>query len=166
MLFRSHKSQELVASASGTGGSNQLVFDDSPGQGRIELSSSSAQTRLQLGHLLHQVDNRRLQPRGHGIDLATAAWGAVLCSSVYLVAQIYGVGLVTSMLSGLTFELGVFMALGGILLCSFLGGMHAVTWTQLVQCVVLVVTMLAIAVAVAWKTHGRSEEHTSELQSH
>jgi cation/acetate symporter len=83
------------------------------------------------------------------------ALGAITCSAIYLVAQIYGIGLVASMLSGLTFELGVFMALGGILLCSFLGGMHAVTWTQLVQCVVLVVTMLAIAVAVAWKTHGQ-----------
>jgi cation/acetate symporter len=84
-----------------------------------------------------------------------AALGAITCSAIYLVAQIYGIGLVASMLSGLTFELGVFMALGGILLCSFLGGMHAVTWTQLVQCVVLVVTMLAIAIAVAWKTHGQ-----------
>ena len=63
-----------------------------------------------------------------------AAWGAILCSSVYLVAQIYGIGLVASMLSGLTFELGVFLALGGVLLCSFLGGMRAVTWTQGVQC--------------------------------
>ena len=48
-----------------------------------------------------------------------AAWGAILCSSIYLVAQIYGIGLVASMLSGLTFELGVFLALGGVLLCSF-----------------------------------------------
>ncbi len=83
-----------------------------------------------------------------------AALGAVICSAVYLVAQIYGIGLVASMLSGLTFELGVFMALGGILLCSFLGGMRAVTWTQWVQCIVLVVTMLAVAVAVAWKVSG------------
>ena len=78
------------------------------------------------------------------------AVGAILCSSVYLVAQIYGIGLVASMLSGLTFELGVFMALGGILLCSFLGGMRAVTWTQVVQCVVIVASMVALAVAVAW----------------
>jgi cation/acetate symporter len=70
-----------------------------------------------------------------------AALGAILCSSIYLVAQIYGVGLVASMLSGLTFELGVFLALGGILLCSFLGGMRAVTWTQVVQCVVIVASM-------------------------
>lgn len=89
---------------------------------------------------------------------ATVRWlgavGAILCSSVYLVAQIYGIGLVASMLSGLTFELGVFMALGGILLCSFLGGMRAVTWTQVVQCVVIVAAMVAVCAAVAWRSHG------------
>jgi cation/acetate symporter len=100
-----------------------------------------------------------------------AAWGAVLCSSVYLVAQIYGVGLVASLLSGLTFELGVLMALGGILLCSFLGGMRAVTWTQVVQCVVIVASMLALAVTVSWKTQGHpviavaAAQSLSELQS-
>ncbi|NBT66197.1 MAG: cation acetate symporter [Betaproteobacteria bacterium] len=83
-----------------------------------------------------------------------AAWGAILCSSVYLVAQIYGIGLVASLLSGLTFELGVFLALGGVLLCSFLGGMRAVTWTQVVQCVVIVFAMLSIAVAVSWRSQG------------
>lgn len=83
-----------------------------------------------------------------------AAWGAILCSSIYLVAQIYGIGLVASMLSGLTFELGVFLALGGILLCSFLGGMRAVTWTQVVQCVVIVASMVAVSVAVSLKTQG------------
>lgn len=83
-----------------------------------------------------------------------AAWGAILCSSVYLIAQIYGIGLVASMLSGLTFELGVFLALGGILLCSFLGGMRAVTWTQVVQCVVIVASMVALGVAVSWKSQG------------
>lgn len=83
-----------------------------------------------------------------------AAWGAILCSSVYLVAQIYGIGLVASMLSGLTFELGVFLALGGVLLCSFLGGMRAVTWTQVVQCVVIVASMVALVTAVSLKTQG------------
>ena len=73
-----------------------------------------------------------------------AAWGAILCSSIYLVAQIYGIGLVASMLSGLTFELGVFLALGGVLLCSFLGGMRAVTWTQAVQIIVILVSMVLL----------------------
>jgi Na+(H+)/acetate symporter ActP len=35
-----------------------------------------------------------------------------------------------------------------------LGGMRAITWTQVVQSVVIVFSMLALAVAVSWKTHG------------
>ena len=85
-MLSGHKSQELHASQSGTGGYNQLVFDDSPGQGRIELSSTSAQTRLQLGHLLQQTDNQRLQARGHGVDLTSAAWGAVRAGSGLLIS--------------------------------------------------------------------------------
>jgi type VI secretion system secreted protein VgrG len=80
------KTQELASSASGTGGYNQLVLDDSPGQARTELFSSNAQTRLQLGHLLHQVDNQRLNKRGHGIDLATQAWGAVRAAQGILIS--------------------------------------------------------------------------------
>lgn len=94
-----------------------------------------------------------------------AAWGAVLCSSIYLIAQIYGIGLVASMLSGLTFELGVFLALGGILLCSFLGGMRAVTWTQVVQSVVIVATMLTVAVAVSLKTQGHPVVSLAAVQT-
>jgi cation/acetate symporter len=94
-----------------------------------------------------------------------AALGAILCSSIYLVAQIYGVGLVASMLSGLTFELGVFLALGGILLCSFLGGMRAVTWTQVVQCVVIVASMVAVSVAVSWQTQGHPVIAVAAAQS-
>jgi type VI secretion system secreted protein VgrG len=85
-VLAGYKSQELSASQTGSGGFNQLVFDDSPGAGRIELSSTLAQTRLQLGHLLNQNDNQRLQPRGHGLDLATAAWGALRAGSGLLVS--------------------------------------------------------------------------------
>jgi type VI secretion system secreted protein VgrG len=85
-VLAGHKSQELSASASGTGGYNQLVFDDSAGSARIELSSTSASTRLQLGHLLNQSDNQRLQPRGHGADLSTQAWGAVRAGSGLLIS--------------------------------------------------------------------------------
>jgi len=94
-----------------------------------------------------------------------AAWGAILCSSIYLVAQIYGIGLVASMLSGLTFELGVFLALGGVLLCSFLGGMRAVTWTQGVQCVVIVVSMVVLGMAVSIKTQGHPFISIAAVQS-
>lgn len=76
-VLSGYKSQELSSSQNGAAGYNQLVFDDSPGAGRIELSSTSAATRLQLGHLLNMNDNQRLQPRGHGLDLGTQAWGAL-----------------------------------------------------------------------------------------
>jgi type VI secretion system secreted protein VgrG len=80
------KSQELSTSQSGTGGFNQLVFDDSPGAGRIELSTTSASTRLQLGQLTLQTDNQRLQPRGHGADLHSQAWGSLRAGSGLLIS--------------------------------------------------------------------------------
>ena len=81
-----HKSQELGASTSGLGGSNQLVFDDSAAGNRIELSTTTQATRLQLGALLQQQDNQRLAPRGHGIELATGAHGALRAGSGLLVS--------------------------------------------------------------------------------
>ncbi len=72
---------------------------------------------------------------------------AILVSFTYVVAQIYGVGLITSRLTGVAFELGIFLGLGGILVCSFLGGMRAVTWTQVAQYIVLIV---AYMIPVVW----------------
>jgi cation/acetate symporter len=70
------------------------------------------------------------------------AVSAVAVSFVYVVVQIYGVGLITSHLTGFGFELGIFVGLGGVLVCSFLGGMRAVTWTQVAQYLVLIVAYL------------------------
>ena len=72
---------------------------------------------------------------------------AILCSFTYVVAQIYGVGLITTRLSGLAFEIGIFVGLGGILVCSFLGGMRAVTWTQVAQYIILII---AYMIPVIW----------------
>lgn len=76
-VLSGHKSQSLDTSASGQGGHNQLVLDDSPGQARITLGSTSANTWLQLGHLVQQNDNQRLAKRGHGFDLGTQGHGAL-----------------------------------------------------------------------------------------
>ena len=76
-----------------------------------------------------------------------AALGAVVCSFMYVVAQIYGIGLIASRLTGVQFEIGILLGLGGVLLCSFLGGMRAITWTQTVQYVVL---LLAFLIPVSW----------------
>ncbi len=79
---------------------------------------------------------------------------AILCSFTYVVAQIYGVGLITTRLSGLAFEVGIFVGLGGILVCSFLGGMRAVTWTQVAQYIILIVAYLVPVVWLSVKQTG------------
>ncbi len=84
---------------------------------------------------------------GGNIPRAIGILAAILCSFTYVVAQIYGVGLITTRLTGVPFEIGIFLGLGGILVCSFLGGMRAVTWTQVAQYVILIV---AYMIPVIW----------------
>ena len=79
---------------------------------------------------------------------------AIICSFVYVVAQIYGVGLITTRLSGLAFEIGIFVGLGGILVCSFLGGMRAVTWTQVAQYIILIIAYMIPVVWLSVKQTG------------
>lgn len=79
---------------------------------------------------------------------------AILCSFTYVVAQIYGVGLITARLSGLAFEIGIFVGLGGILVCSFLGGMRAVTWTQVAQYIILIIAYLIPVIWLSVKQTG------------
>jgi cation/acetate symporter len=76
-----------------------------------------------------------------------AALAAMLCSFTYVIAQIYGIGLIASRLTGVQFEIGILLGLGGVLLCSFLGGMRAITWTQVAQYVIL---LLAFLIPVSW----------------
>ena len=40
-------------------GYNQLLFDDTDGQGRIQLKSTQFASELNLGHLIHTADNHR-----------------------------------------------------------------------------------------------------------
>ncbi|HVL58146.1 MAG TPA: VC_2705 family sodium/solute symporter [Burkholderiaceae bacterium] len=79
---------------------------------------------------------------------------AILCSFTYVVAQIYGVGLITARLSGVDFTIGVFLGLAGILVCSFLGGMKAVTWTQVAQYIILIIAYLIPVVWLGVKQTG------------
>jgi cation/acetate symporter len=81
-------------------------------------------------------------------------FAAILCSFTYVVAQIYGVGIITSRFTGVEFNIGVFLGLGGILVCSFLGGMRAVTWTQVAQYIILIVAYMIPVVWLAVKHTG------------
>jgi cation/acetate symporter len=79
---------------------------------------------------------------------------AIIASFTYVVAQIYGVGIITSRFTGLEFGIGVFVGLAGILVCSFLGGMRAVTWTQVAQYIILIVAYLIPVVWLAVQQTG------------
>ena len=63
-------------------------------------------------------------------------------SFTYVVAQIRGTGLIAERFLGIPYNYAVFIGLAGILLCSMLGGMRAVTWTQVAQYIVLIVAYL------------------------
>ncbi len=91
---------------------------------------------------------------GGNIVRSVGIFAAILCSFTYVVAQIYGVGLITSRFTGLEFGVGVFVGLGGILVCSFLGGMRAVTWTQVAQYVILIIAYLTPVVWLSYKYTG------------
>ncbi len=85
-IFSGIKTQELSGSQSGSGGYNQLVFDDTPGQSRLNLSTTLSSTRLSLGHHVHQTDNQRGGGRGYGAELASAAHGALRGGSGLLIS--------------------------------------------------------------------------------
>ncbi|HEY0847825.1 MAG TPA: sodium:solute symporter family protein [Noviherbaspirillum sp.] len=71
----------------------------------------------------------------------------ILVSFTYVVAQIYGVGLITSRFTGVDFSVGIFLGLASILVCSFLGGMRAITWTQVAQYIIM---LIAYMIPVVW----------------
>jgi len=84
---------------------------------------------------------------GGNVARGIGIMAAIICSFVYMVAQIYGVGLITTRFTNVDFGYGVFLGLAGVLVCSFLGGMRAVTWTQVAQCIIVVIAYL---IPVAW----------------
>lgn len=90
---------------------------------------------------------------GNAIRLVAVA-AAILASFVYVVAQIYGVGVITSRFVSLQFEIGVFVGLAGILVCSFLGGMRAVTWTQVAQYVILIIAYITPVAILSYNVTG------------
>ncbi len=74
----------------------------------------------------------------------------VIASFTYVTAQINATGTIASRALHIPFEVGVWFGLLGILLCSMLGGMRAVTWTQVAQYIVLIIAYL---VPVIWMSN-------------
>jgi len=71
----------------------------------------------------------------------------VVASFTYVTAQIDATGTIAARALQIPYEAGVWFGLVGILLCSMLGGMRAVTWTQVAQYIVLIIAYL---VPVFW----------------
>jgi len=74
----------------------------------------------------------------------------VVASFTYVTAQINATGTIASRALGIPFTWGIWFGLLGILLCSMLGGMRAVTWTQVAQYIVLIIAYL---VPVIWMSN-------------
>ncbi|HEV2611106.1 MAG TPA: sodium:solute symporter family protein [Noviherbaspirillum sp.] len=90
----------------------------------------------------------RYAGRGNGNVVRLLAVSAtIIVSFTYVVAQIYGVGLITSRFTGIDFSVGIFLGLASILVCSFLGGMRAITWTQIAQYIII---LIAYMIPVVW----------------
>ncbi|MGH7331468.1 MAG: sodium:solute symporter family protein [Candidatus Rokuibacteriota bacterium] len=76
--------------------------------------------------------------------------GAIACSFTYLIAQVTGVGLIVARFIGIDYNIGVFVGLLGVLFCSVLGGMRSVTWTQVAQYIILIISYLVPVVYLSW----------------
>ena len=98
----------------------------------------------------------------------------VVASFTYVTAQINATGTIAARALGIPFHVGVWFGLIGILLCSMLGGMRGVTWTQVAQYIVLIIAYL---VPVIWMsndqhfgviphfTYGEAAQRVQELET-
>jgi cation/acetate symporter len=76
---------------------------------------------------------------------------AILCSFTYLISQVTGVGFIVARFIGIDYNIGVFVGLIGVLFCSVLGGMRSVTWTQVAQYIILIISYLVPVVTLSWQ---------------
>jgi cation/acetate symporter len=99
---------------------------------------------------------------------------AIVCSFTYLVAQVTGVGLIVARFIQIDYNIGVYLGLAGVLFCSVLGGMKSVTWTQVAQYIILIISYLVPVVYLSFTlftipipelTYGRllQQNNTKEI---
>ncbi len=83
-----------------------------------------------------------------------AACIGVLIAFTYVTAQVTGIGIIMSRFLGVRYLAGVTIGLGAVLFCSYLGGMRAITWTQVAQCIVLLLAYLAPVTLLSLRETG------------
>jgi cation/acetate symporter len=103
-----------------------------------------------------------------------AALISVLISFTYITAQVTGIGIIMSRFLGVNYSLGVIIGLASVLFCSFLGGMRAITWTQVAQGLLLIVaylvpvTMLSVrftGVPIPQLMYGEALDNIARLEA-
>jgi cation/acetate symporter len=85
----------------------------------------------------------------------------VIASFTYVTAQITATGTIAARALQIPFEVGVWFGLAGILVCSMLGGMRAVTWTQVAQYIVLI---FAYLIPIFWMSISQGFGPFPQLQ--
>jgi cation/acetate symporter len=98
----------------------------------------------------------------------------VVASFTYVTAQINATGTIAAQTLGLPFEVGVWFGLIGIFICSMLGGMRGVTWTQVAQYIVLIIAYLVPIIWMSNKqdfgiiphfSYGEAVQRVAELEA-
>ncbi|MDH5832655.1 sodium:solute symporter family protein [Luteimonas kalidii] len=85
----------------------------------------------------------------------------MVASFTYVTAQITATGTIAARAFLIPFELACWLGLVGILVCSMLGGMRAVTWTQVAQYIVLIV---AYILPIVWMSGAQGFGWFPQLQ--
>lgn len=83
---------------------------------------------------------------------AAMATTTLVISTVYLVAQLVGGGVLISALTGVTFPVAVLTASAFMLTYVLFGGMLATSWVQIIKAVLLITAGIAVFVAVLAQT--------------
>ena len=79
---------------------------------------------------------------GGNLARLSAVLVLTVASFTYVTAQINATGTIASVALDIPFNIAVYVGLASILMCSMLGGMRAVTWTQVAQYIVLIIAYL------------------------
>ena len=83
------------------------------------------------------------------------------CSFIILVAQLAATGIIAARFLDLPFEIAVAAGVLGILVCSVLGGMHSITWTQSAQYIVIAAAFLIPVMWLSGNATGMPIPHLS-----
>ena len=84
------KTQDMTMSQQGTAGYRQFLVDDTAGESSARLFTTDHNSGLTLGHNKQLTDNQRQADRGYGVELATAAAGALRGGAGMLISAARG----------------------------------------------------------------------------